>query len=188
MTLTVTTPNHVRMLDPQDVSDPVALKVFEEIEHELGFGIVPNVFRAMAENPVVLEANWQLFRSTVLTGRLPRMLKEMVGVVVSHVHDSSYARLVHLHSLGVQGVSSAALSALAEGDIEVAELSPTSVAVLRFAQRVARNPGGLNASDFQALRDAGLDGAEVLEVLATVQVFSAVNLFTDAASVPIDAI
>lgn len=188
VTLTLTTPNHVRLLDPQDVSDPVARRVFDEIERELGFGIVPNVFRAMAENPAVLEANWQLFRSTVLTGRLPRMLKEMVGVVVSCVHDSSYARLVHLHSLGVQGVSSEALSALAEGAVEVNELSPTNVAVLRFAQRVARNPAGLSAAEFQTLRDAGLDGAEVLEVLATVQVFTAVNLFTDAASVPIDAI
>ncbi|GAC1316119.1 MAG: carboxymuconolactone decarboxylase family protein [Chloroflexota bacterium] len=188
MTLALTTPNHVRLLDPQEVTDPVARNVFAEIEHELGFGIVPNVFRAMAENPAVLEVNWQLFRSTVLTGRLPRMLKEMVGVVVSCVHSSAYARLVHLHSLGVQGVSAKALSALAEGAVEVHELSPTTVAVLRFAQRVARSPGDIKAADFAALRDAGLDGAEVLEVLASIQLFTSINLFTDAASVPIDAI
>jgi uncharacterized peroxidase-related enzyme len=175
-------------MDPLDVADPVALRAFGEIERELGFGIVPNVFRAMAENPAVLEANWHLFRSTVLSGRLPRMLKEMVGVVVSCVHDSSYARLVHLHSLGVQGVSTEALTALAGGAVEAEELSPTSVAVLRFAQRVARAPLLVTTADFQLLRDAGLDGAEILEVLATIQLFTAVNLFTDAASVPVDAI
>src|SRR3954471_7446262 len=93
------------LVSPDAITDPLARRVYAEIEGELGFGIVPNVFKAMATNPPFLEANWNLFRATVLQGLLPRVLKEMIGVVVSAAHDSPYARLVHLHSLGVQGVA-----------------------------------------------------------------------------------
>lgn len=176
------------LVAPEDLTDPLARDVYAEIERELGFGIVPNVFRAMASNPEVLAANWRLFRAVVLNGRLPRMLKEMVGVVVSVVHQSDYARLVHLHSLGVQGVSPEALAALANGQLDVPELSPSTLAVLRFAWKATSQPASLTPSDYAALAEAGLDQADTLEVLGAIQLFSAVNLFTDTASVPVDAI
>ena len=86
-------------------SDPVVRAVFGEIERELGFGIVPNIFRAMAGQPAVLRATWDLFRATVLQGTLPRAVKEMIGVAVSAANHSPYALAVHMHSLGVQGVN-----------------------------------------------------------------------------------
>jgi uncharacterized peroxidase-related enzyme len=176
------------MLGPDEVSDPTAARVYGEIEGELGFGIVPNVFRAMGSNPVVLEANWNLFRSTVLVGRLPRALKEMVGVVVSTVHDSRYVRLVHLHSLSIQGVSAEVLRALADGSVEAEGLAPTVVACLRFARGAARKPGAVTGADFAALEQVDLSAEEILELLATIQLFSAVNFFTDAAAVELDSI
>jgi alkylhydroperoxidase family enzyme len=176
------------MLGTDEVSDPTVARVYGEIEGELGFGIVPNLFKAMGSNPAVLESNWRLFRSTVLVGHLPRALKEMVGVVVSTVHDSRYARLVHLHSLSVQGVSSEVLRALSEGSVEPEGLAPTVVACLRFAQSAARKPGGVSAADFGALTAVDLSPPEILELLATIQLFTAVNLFTDVADVEVDQI
>ncbi len=42
------------LIDPTTVTDPTVRAVYDEIERELGFGIVPNVFRAMGEQPAVL--------------------------------------------------------------------------------------------------------------------------------------
>jgi uncharacterized peroxidase-related enzyme len=176
----------VPLLTADQLTDPVAARVYGEIERELGFGIVPNVFRAMATNPTVLEANWNLFRSVVLQGQLPRLLKEMIGVVVSAVHSSDYARLVHLHSLSVQGVSENVLRSLSEGTLDADGLSPATVATLRFAQRVATSPREAGSAGVIDLEGTGLSPAEVLEVLAAVQVFTAVNIFTDTVQVPID--
>lgn len=180
--------SHFPLVLPGEAQDPVAQRVFGEIEQELGFGIVPNVFLAMASAPWYLEASWGQFRAIVLHGRLPRILKEMVGVVVSTVHESPYARLVHLHSLGVQGVSDDVLRALTEGAVEVEGLSPTTTAVLRFAGDAARAPRTEGASGIERLRAAGMDDAEIFEVLATIQLFSSVNLFTDLADVEIDQV
>lgn len=178
----------IALLSPEAVTDRTTARVYAEIERELGFGIVPNLFRAMAANPAVLEANWNLFRGTVLQGGLPRVLKEMIGVVVSTVHDSPYARLVHLHSLGLQGVQEDVLRALTSGKIEGQGLSPTATAALRFAQRAARDPSGVTSDDMDGLAQAGLTTQDVLEVIASIQVFTAVNLFTDVVGVEIDQI
>ena len=176
------------MPPPGEVDDPVVTRVYGEIERELGFGIVPNVFRAMASSPPFLEANWNLFRAIVLHGALPRVLKEMIGVVVSAVHESDYARLVHLHSLSVQGVSEGVLAALTRGSVEIEGLNPLTAATLRFARRAAERPAGLTDADFALLRGVGLSEEEILEVIAAIQVFTAINLFTDAADVELDQI
>ena len=62
------------------------------------------------------------------------------------------------------------------------------MAVLRFAQHAARNPAGLAQADFDALGAAGLSAEEVLEVIGTVQAFTAVNAFTDMVDLEIDPI
>ena len=176
------------LVAPQEATDPVVQRVYREIEVELGFGIVPNVFRAMAMSPPFLEASWNGFRATVLSGLLPRLVKEMVGVVVSTVHNSNYARLVHLHSLGVQGVAPETLEALTEGRVDAAGLAPSVVAALGFARAMAAAPGNLADDDFAALRAAGLSDGEIYELIATVQLFTAVNLFTDSVDVELDQI
>ena len=176
------------LVDPTSASDPVTLRVYAEIERELGFGIVPNVFRAMGSNPAFLAANWGAFRATVLQGALPRLVKEMIGVVVSTVHESDYARLVHLHSLGLQGIADDVLQVLSEGGVDAEGLSPSTVAVLRFARKAARNAGAIGGADLAGLAASGLSADEIFEVVATIQLFSAVNLFTDIAEVPIDQV
>lgn len=176
------------LLGPYEVTNPITQRVYGEIERELGFGIVPNVFRAMASNPPFLEANWNAFRGTVLQGSLPRLLKEMIGVVVSAVHGSEYARLVHLHSLGVQGVGEDVLRALSAGSVEAERLSPATTAALRFAKHAAEEPAQLTDPDFASLSEAGLSQADVFEVIATIQLFTAVNLFTDLANVEVDQV
>lgn len=174
---------------PEAALDPTVRAVYAEIERELGFGIVPNVFRALASQPEVLRSVWQLFRTTMLAGELPRIVKEMVGVVVSAAHESEYALAVHLHSLDVQGVAAEALRALAAGDAAVPGMAPSTAAILSLA-RVAAWEGAraVSEDDIAAVRAAGVTTAELAEVIAVIDLFRYVNGFTDLARVPVDAL
>lgn len=176
----------IALVPPGQTQDPVVQRVYGEIERELGFGVVPNVFQSMAGQPGFLEGNWHLFRAVVLRGELPRVLKEMMGVVVSTVHRSPYAQQVHLHSLSVQGIDQKALLVLSEGRTDPEGLSVATLAALRFAQRAAREPTSISDADLESLRAAGFTDAEIAEAMATVQVFTAVNTWTDLAAVPLD--
>ncbi len=46
------------LVEPATVTDPLARQTFDEIQRELGFGMVPNIFRSMGSNPALLSANW----------------------------------------------------------------------------------------------------------------------------------
>ncbi|MGE3276130.1 MAG: carboxymuconolactone decarboxylase family protein [Vicinamibacterales bacterium] len=168
--------------------DPTVGLVYREIEEQLGFGIVPNVFRAMAAHPAVLEANWFMFQRVVLGGVLPRAVKEMVGVVIGAVRGSAYVRDVHTHSLGMQGVTREVLSALAAGDLRAAAGTPATVALLELARDAAAGGADRVRGGIARLRAAGLSEVEALEGIGAIELFLAVATLTDILDVPLDQV
>jgi uncharacterized peroxidase-related enzyme len=174
------------LVDPATATDPVAQQTFREIEQELGFGMVPNIFRSMGSQPPLLAANWQKFKATILQGRLPRNIKEMIGVVVSTINRSEYAKQVHLHSLSVQGVEKLWLQQLANEELSDASLPDTIKAMVTFARQAARDPHALSSNEYVALSEAGLSPEEIRELVATIDLFQSVNSYTDLAHVPVD--
>jgi hypothetical protein len=58
---------HFPLEDYEHVTDPKVKAVYEEIRTELGFGMVPNLFKSMASNPDFLEASWKCFRCSLQT-------------------------------------------------------------------------------------------------------------------------
>lgn len=176
------------LIDPANTTDALAQQTFGEIEQELGFGMVPNIFRSMGTNPPLLTANWRKFRATILHGSLPRSVKEMIGVVVSNANGSEYAKRVHLHSLSVQGVHELWLQQLTAEELESGTLPDTIAAMVMFARQAASDPLGLTQEHYAALYDAGLNDQEVFEVIATIDLFQSVNAYTDLVAVEVDSL
>lgn len=175
------------IVEHEQVTDALALRVYDEIKAELGFGMVPNLFKSMATSPRFLEANWNHFRSTVLHGKLPRTLKEMVGVAISQHNNSQYALNVHLHGLSALGISEEVLRMLV-ADFANCPLPEREKSVISFGLRAGTDPHNLSDADYQSLRDFGLDEDEIFEVVATAHLFTAVNMYTDAIALEIDAL
>src|SRR5437660_657840 len=96
--------NSLPLQPRRTVSDPLVRVVFTEIEQELGFALVPNIFRVMATMPEILDAHWCHVRAALIHGRVDRTLKEMIGVVLSVVHATPYSRALCLQSLTRRGV------------------------------------------------------------------------------------
>ena len=176
---------HFPLVEPDEAADPKVKAIYAEIGAELGFGMVPNLFKSMALNPDLLEANWKKFRATILTGALPRTLKEMIGVVIAQATQSPYALQVHLHSLSTLGISEELLHLLV-ADFDRCPLPQRQKAVIQFGLQAATRPHSLTASHYQALREMGLDDAELFEIIATANLFTAVNQYTDAIDLDID--
>ena len=169
------------------LTDPKARKVYEEIIAELGFGIVPNLFKSMASSPDFLEANWNKFRGVVLRGKLPRTLKEMIGVAISQKNDSQYALKVHLHGLSALGMSEEVLRTLV-ADFEACPLPAREKAVIRFGLLAGTQPHALKDEHFDELRKLGLSETEIYEIIMTANLFTGVNEYTDAIALEIDAL
>jgi alkylhydroperoxidase family enzyme len=52
----------------------------------------------------------------------------------------------------------------------------------------ATNPHSVTESDYQKLRDLGLDEGEIFEIIATANLFTGVNQYTDSIALEIDAL
>lgn len=66
-------------------------EVYEEIKTQLGIDFVPNLYKVMAAKPAYLEANWNKVKTVMVQqGKLDRMTKEIIAVVVSAVMGCSY--------------------------------------------------------------------------------------------------
>ncbi|MBX3014662.1 MAG: carboxymuconolactone decarboxylase family protein [Caldilineaceae bacterium] len=168
-----------------EVSDPAVHAVYDEIKAELGFGIVPNLFKSMALRPSFLETQWSHFRATVLQGSLPRTLKEMIGVAISQTNGSEYALRVHLHSLSALGISEEVLHLLVT-DIEQCPLPERQKQAILFGLRVATQPKQVSDQEYHRLYALGLSEAEIFELIATANLFLGVNQYTDAIMLEID--
>ena len=156
--------------------------VTREIADELGFGVVPNVFKAADGLPEAQLALWTAFRHIVLRGKLPRTVKEMMGVIISREAGSRYAAEVHLHALTLQGTEAPILEALSRGEVP-AGVPQKTLELLRFAYSAARSP--YDAGQRQLL-GSSLSEAEQLEAVAVVALFRMINTWTDLLAIPLD--
>jgi uncharacterized peroxidase-related enzyme len=177
----------VPLLEYDQLTDPKAKTVYDHIKAELGFGIVPNLFKSMGAHPPFLETNWHKFRDTILKGDLPRTLKEMIGVAISQHNKSEYALRVHLHGLSALGMSEEVLRTLVS-DFEACPLPAREKAAIRFGLLSGTRPLDLKDAHFDELRAQGLDDDEIFEIVATAQLFVGVNQYTDAIALEIDAL
>lgn len=159
-----------------------AQETFDRIEQELGAGMVPRIFRLLESQPELLANLWGQFQITVLQGCLPRVLKEMVGLVVATATHCDYVRVVHLHSLTLQGVDKRALEAVKQGNFKVDEISTIARKALQFAALAAATRATYSSPDintWKALRQqtthaldiTDLEEQEKFELVATVALF-----------------
>ncbi len=176
---------HFPIQEYDRVTDPKVKAIYEEIRAELGFGMVPNLFKSMAISPNFLEASWKKFRSTILQGDVPRTIKEMIGIAISQANNSQYALQVHLHGLSALGISEEVLQTLVS-DFANCPLPEREKAAIAFGLRAATKPHQLTDADYQHLQELGLDRSEIFELIATSNLFTEVNHYTDAIALEID--
>lgn len=85
---------------------PVKVKaIYAEVKKVLGVPFVPNLFKALAVNPELLEATWNQFKTVMGTGELTRREKELVALAVSATNNCKYCILAHTAAAKGMGLS-----------------------------------------------------------------------------------
>lgn len=134
------------------------------------FGAVPAMFRAVANSPAALQSMWGSF-GALGGGRLGAALGEQIAVAVAERNGCHYCLAAHTALGRKAGLSSEALRAAQMGE----SAEPRTQAALRFALALVEQRGRVSAEQLQALKAAGFDDGEAVEILAHV----ALNLFTN---------
>ncbi len=141
------------------------------------FGATPNMFRAVANSPAALNSMWGSF-AALGGGVIDARLGEQIAVAVADRNACNYCLAAHT-ALGMKaGVSAEVMAAAQTGE----STDPKTRSALQFALKLVANRGQVDAADVAAVRQAGFNDEEIVEILAHV----ALNLFTNYVNVAFD--
>lgn len=91
----------VPLVTEEEASEEV-MNIYQDIKKVFGLSFVPNLFKAMGNNPKQLEATWNQFKVIMGPGDLSKREKELIAMAVSVTNNCEYC--IHAHSAALKGL------------------------------------------------------------------------------------
>lgn len=166
--------------DTVEAAPASAQPLLDAVKKQLGS--VPNMFRLIANSPAALEG--YLGMSGALSkGALPPATRERIALAVAEINGCSYCLSAHTY-LGKK------LAKLDEGEIAAnrkgSSMDPKAAAAVRFAANIVRMRGQVGVEDIQAVKAAGYDDAQVLEIVLHVALNTWTNYVNEVFKTDVD--
>jgi uncharacterized peroxidase-related enzyme len=170
--------SRITTIDPANATGK-AKQLLEAVRSKLG--ITPNMMRAMANSPAVLEGYLNL-SSALAGGSLNAKIREQIALAIAEVNSCGYCLSAHAAFGKMVGLDSEAIT-LAR---HVTSSDTKTEAILKLAQSITLQRGEISDADFRAARTAGLTDGEIAEVVANVALNVFTNYFNHVADTVID--
>lgn len=141
---------------------------------------VDNIMMAHSLRPHTMEGHMHIYKYVLhhSANRLPKWFLEALGVYVSLLNGCDYCVAHHFHGLRRllqdDGRAEAIRAALAAGTPERA-FDTRERAAMDYARKLTLAPAELVEADVAALREAGFDDGEILEINQVVSYFAYAN-------------
>jgi uncharacterized peroxidase-related enzyme len=154
--------------------------MLEAVKKQLG--VVPNLFRMVSTSPAALEGYLSL-SGALGKGQLPAPTRERIALAVAELNGCSYCLSAHTYlGKNLAKLDDAEMTANRNG----ASNDPKAEAAVRFAAKVVSERGHLQASDVEAVRQAGYDDGQILEIVLHVALNTWTNYINEIAQTEID--
>ncbi|AXI47449.1 alkylhydroperoxidase [Sulfitobacter sp. SK012] len=142
---------------------------------------VDNIMMMHSLRPHTMEGHMAIYKYVLhhRDNTVPKWFLEVLGVWVSSLNTCGYC--VEHHFAGMKRLlgdaprADAIRTALEARDIAATPLDAAQHAALRYTQALTQTPGTMAETDVQALREAGWEDGEVLEINQVVAYFSYAN-------------
>jgi uncharacterized peroxidase-related enzyme len=167
------------LVDPATATGPAA-DLLAAVKKSLG--VVPNMTKAMANSPALLEGYIGL-NSALNGGVLPVTTRESIALAVGQENSCNYCLSAHTY-LG-EHVAKMGADAITDARNASADDAKTS-AILALAVAVTRSRGQVDADTLARVRAAGVTDAEIAETVGHVALNVLTNYFNILAEVEID--
>ncbi len=164
----------VNLIDPSNATAGVTPQL-EQIKG--AFGVVPNMFKAVANSPAALNSLWGGF-GALAGGRLGAKLGEQIAVAVADRNNCNYCLAAHTALGRKAGATGQEMTEAQSGRSQ----EPRTAAALAFVIKAVEKRAELHDADFDALRAVGFDDEGIVEIIAHI----ALNLFTNYINIALD--
>ncbi len=142
---------------------------------------VDNIMMVHSLRPHSMEGHMAIYKNVLhhSGNQIPKWFLEVLGVWVSSLNRCGYC--VEHHFNGLQRLlgdtvrGDAIRAAIEVRQLETAPLDAAQVAAMGYARKLTEAPAELTEADVIALRDAGWDDGEILEINQVCSYFSYAN-------------
>jgi len=168
----------IDVITPQDAEGRLAgiYKLVQSAD-----GQVDNVLQIHSLRPHTLQGHMEIYKAALHHSRntLPEWYLEAIGVLVSRLNGCDYCA-TH-HAVGMQRLleaedkeADAYMTALAD-EFPAEPFTGQEQLGLAYARKLTHCPGEVEAADIDALREAGFDDGEILEINQVAAYFAYAN-------------
>ena len=163
-----------------DAAPAAAQPLLQAVHKQLG--VVPNLFRVVANSPAALEGYLGL-NGALAKGALDPRTRERLAIAVAQLNGCDYCLSAH-HYLGknLAKLDKAELAAARTGHSGDARAD----AALRFATKIVETRGHVGDADLAAVRATGFSDGEVIEIVLHVTLNTLTNYVNEVAKTVID--
>lgn len=144
-------------------------------------GLVPNMMKAMANAPVVLDGYLQL-SGALNKGTLSAKLREQISLAIAQANGCEYCLAAHSTIGKMVGLTAEQIHDSRLGTA----IDPRADALVRFAVKVVQTRGRVSDADLDEVRDAGFGDGVIAEVVAHVALDVFTNYFNNVAQTDVD--
>lgn len=163
-----------------EAAPPAALPLLQAVNKQLG--VVPNMFRAIANSPAALEGYLGL-NGALAKGTLEPATRERIALAIAEVNGCDYCASAHTYlGKNLSKLSDAEIAANRDGGSTDAKAD----AAVRFAVKLARLRGHLSDADILAVRDAGYSDPQMIEIVLHVALNTLTNYVNETVKTEID--
>jgi uncharacterized peroxidase-related enzyme len=146
------------------------------------FGSVPNMFRVIANSPAALEGYFGL-NGALAKGSLDAKTRERIALTVAEINGCGYCLSAHTYiGKNVAKLDDVEMTANRSG----ASNDLKADAALRFAANIVRERGHVSDADVSAVKAAGYDDAQIVEIVLHVALNMLTNYVNEVAKTEID--
>jgi uncharacterized peroxidase-related enzyme len=171
-----------RLMIPSAIDEAPAASqpLLETVKKQLG--TVPNLFRLASNSPAALEGYLRL-AAALREGRLSAAMGERIALAVAEANGCSYCLSAHAYiGKKLAKLDDAEIAANRDGF----STDPKADAAVRFAAKVARDRGNVSDDDLRAMRLAGYDDAQIVEIVLHVALNTWTNYLNKIADTEVD--
>lgn len=163
-----------------DHAPPASRPMLEAVKKQLG--VAPNLFRLVANSPAALEGYLGM-SGALAKGTLSAQTRERIALAVAQINGCGYCLAAHTYlGKNLAKLDDAEIAANRRGGSRDTKAD----AAVRFAAKVARERGHVVDDDVQAVRMAGYDDAQIIEIVQHVALNTWTNYINEVAGTEID--
>lgn len=168
----------IETLNPETTTGK-SKELFNAVQNKLGF--IPNLIKVFGNSPATLQSYLSLGELTA-SGNFSNKFREQLALAIAEENACNYCLSAHT-AIGK-------MNGLTEGETEQnrqgLSANAKTRAGLQFAQNVTKNRGQVSTEAIQAVKEAGYNDGDILEIVLNVVANTLTNYVNHIAETEVD--